>query len=26
LKPGEELFFSITIVPFSKINTTNLNR
>ena len=25
LKPEEELFFSITIIPFSKINSTNLN-
>ena len=26
LKPNEELFFSLTIVPFTKINTTNLNQ
>ena len=25
LKPEEELFFSITIIPFTKLNTTNLN-
>ena len=25
LKPEEELFFSITIIPFTKINSTNLN-
>ncbi len=25
LKPEEELFFSITIIPFSKLNSTNLN-
>ena len=26
VKPEDELFFSLTIVPFSKINTTNLNK
>ena len=26
LKPNEELFFSLTIVPFTTINTTNLNQ
>ena len=25
LKPEEELFFSITIIPFSKLSSTNLN-
>ncbi len=25
LKPEEELFFSITIIPFTKLNSTNLN-
>ena len=25
LKPEEELFFTLTIIPFSKINTANLN-
>jgi len=25
IKPEEELFFSITIIPFSKLNSTNLN-
>ncbi len=26
LKPEEELFFTLTIIPFSKINTANLNQ
>ena len=26
LKPGEELFFSITIVPFTSVNTPNINK
>ena len=25
IKPEEELFFSITIIPFSKMNSKNLN-
>ncbi len=25
IKPEEELFFSITIIPFSKLNSTNIN-
>ena len=26
LKPAEELFFSLTIVPFTKVNSTNMNK
>ena len=26
IKPEEELFFTLTIIPFSKISSTNINQ